>query len=140
MERFMNCIFLLLLLSCCGGWGNGCCGDSCRGNGCCRNDDRGNGCGCRETGRGNRMDGCCDGRDRADRGCGDRDHDRHHESRHSEPCCREQERPCPEPEPCGCAREERACDCDGPSSGIIPPPWQEYPRFPRRDNGENCES
>ena len=27
---------------------------------------------------------------------------------------------------------------DAPSSGIIPPPWQDYPRFPRRDNGEDC--
>ncbi len=114
----MNCIFLLLLLGCCGGWGND--------RGC------GNGCGC-GNGR-----GCCG---RPEQGRGGR-----HEHRHD---CHEKERPrcepcndgCaarPAPEPCGCAREERECGCDAPSSGIIPPPWQDYPRFPRRDNGEDC--
>lgn len=32
---------------------------------------------------------------------------------------------------------EREC-CDVP--GMIPSPWQEYPKFPRRDNGEECDA
>ncbi len=120
----MNCIFLLLLLGCYGGCGNG--------RGC------GNGCGCW-----NGMD-CCGRPERG--GCHEHRHHRHEKEK---PCCEPRndgcggrddgrERPCCEPEPCGCAREERECGCDAPSSGIIPPPWQDYPRFPRRDNGEDC--
>ena len=111
----MNCIVLLLLLSCCG-CGNGSCG---------------NGCGCRGTGHGNRMDCATPHHRRArhgDSGCG----------RKPEPCGCEPERPCPKPEPCGCAREER--ECDAPSSGLIPPPWQDYPKFPHRDEECGCES
>lgn len=137
----MNCIFLLLLLGCCGGWGNGCagntgCGNGCRRNDGCERDNRRDDCGCMETGRGNRTertDSCRDGmeRDRRGRDGGDC-------CRKPEPCGCEQERPCQEPAPCGCAREER--ECEGTSSAIIPPPWQDYPKFPRRDNGECCES
>ena len=98
----MNCIFLLLLLGCCGGWGN---------EGCC-----GNGCGC-----GDRREDCCRRRPEP---CGC--------ERRPEPCDCDRERPCHGPEPCGCGQEG--------SSGLIPPPWQDYPKFPHRDNGENCEA
>nr|WP_300835451.1 hypothetical protein [uncultured Acetatifactor sp.] len=128
MENCMNCIVLLLLLSCCGGWGNDCgCGNRCGcGNGrdCCGRQEHRHGCHEKER-------PCSDG-------CGARD------GRRERPCCEPYDDGCgrerPRCEPCddGCGREERDCGCDAPSSGMIPPPWQDYPKFPRRDNGEDC--
>lgn len=125
MEKRMNCIILLLLLSCCGGCGSDCgCGNNCRpvrrmADGC------GTGTGRRESGR--RPEPC---------GCEER-----RPCREPEPCGCEENRPCREPEPCGC-EENRPCrepePCDNP--GMIPPPWQEYPKFPRRNGCEDCES
>lgn len=37
---------------------------------------------------------------------------------------------------CSCGQPESQ-SCDG--SGMIPPPWQEYPQFPRRNGGEDCD-
>lgn len=111
----MNCIILLFLLGCCGGWGNGCrgmgsCGCAGRnireGQCCGRTEERGN-CGCREERRHCKEEGC---------GC---------EDRHSHE------------EDCGCERRERE-SCAVP--GMIPPPWQEYPGFPRRDEKDDCDS
>ncbi len=127
----MNCFILLLLLSCCR-CGNGCSGGGCgcmSGDSCCRREGRRNsdrGCGsCRqEMGR---KPGCREERDVHD-GCGCREERHDHDG-------------------CGCREEKRdhdGCDCrenDGREmQGMIPPPWQEYPRFPRRDGGGDCES
>lgn len=121
----MNCIILLFLLGCCGGWGNGCgrtgncgCGgrSGCGGQNCGRMGNMRN-CGCREEEQ-RQEDGDC--------GC-EESHDHHHHHHHHEQ----------EEEGCGCERNERE-SCDVP--GMIPPPWQEYPSFPRRDNQDNCES
>lgn len=147
----MNCIILLLLLGCCGGWGNesgcsdncGCCGrsDKRERSDCARKrpepcDRRPEPCGC----DGRREEPCDRGRERSCPGPERCNTERESNccDRRPDPCDCERERPCREPEPCGCAREER--DCDAPSSGLIPPPWQDYPRFPRRDNGDGCES
>lgn len=99
----MNCIILLLLLSCCGWGGNTGCGCGCRRSGCCgdarpRREEKPER---RECGRQPRPD-------REDEGCG-----------------------------CGGSRKENE-HCDMP--GMIPPPWQEYPGFPRRDEGCGCDS
>ncbi len=113
----MNCIILLLLLSCCGGWGNG---------GTCCN-------------AGNNVN-CCGRENRRDRGMCGRGPDRR-------------------PEECGCAEEkpscenrDRDCDCERNErererencdvSGMVPPPWQEYPGLSRRDNRDDndCDS
>ncbi len=119
----MNCIVLLLLLSCCGGWGNG---GGCTGN-----------CGC-----GNRHDHTDCRRPGHNHGCRPMPCDCHEKERPCcEPCddgCRKQ-KPCCGPEPDRCAKEERECGCDSPSSGMIPPPWQDYPKFPRRDEDCGCE-
>lgn len=127
----MNCFILLLLLSCCR-CGNGCSGGGCgcmSGDSCCRREGRRNsdrGCGsCRqEMGR---KPGCREERHDHD-GCGCREERHDHDG-------------------CGCREERRdhdGCDCrenDGREmQGMIPPPWQEYPRFPRRDGGGDCES
>lgn len=151
----MNCIILLLLLGCCGGWGNDGCGrmtnrgNCCGREACCnkmpdrrdRDCDRREPCG-RDCDRDcDREDSCRGDRDRdCDRGdsCrGDRGRDcdrrescgRERENRQDDCCCEERSA-------CGCAQDERE-SCDVP--GMIPPPWQEYPRFPRRDRGEDCE-
>lgn len=125
----MNCIILLFLLGCCGGWGNGCgrscgchscgcdcdrCGDGGRGNcGCGRADD------CRGNGRGRgTMPGCCDRRDSDRRGGCEEEHHHKHED-------------------CGCAADSRE-SCGVP--GMIPPPWQEYPGFSHRDDRDDCEA
>lgn len=127
----MNCIFLLLLLGCCGGRGNDC---------CCMPAGR-NSCGNRRCGgscerdcdmpKCDRPRHCHERRecDRREPGCTD-------PCRRQEECCCEEKRPCREAEGCGCAREERD-GCDSP--GMIPPPWQEYPKFPRRDCDADCE-
>ena len=127
----MNCFILLLLLSCCR-CGNGCSGGGCgcmSGDSCCRREGRRNsdrGCGsCRqEMGR---KPGCREERHDHD-GCGCREERHDHDG-------------------CGCREERRdhdGCGCrenDGREmQGMIPPPWQEYPRFPRRDGGGDCES
>lgn len=110
----MNCIILLLLLGCCGGWGNdGCSCAACGDNGCRRGVCRGRMTERRDCGRGEPCGRDCD----RDRGRG-------------EPCGRDCDRDC------GCAQDDRE-SCDVP--GMIPPPWQEYPKFPRRDRGEDCE-
>ncbi len=106
----MNCIILLLLLGCCGGWrygGGNCCGE--------RNVNCGGRRGSRE--RCNFKEEC--GRERSQGDCG----------------CRE-ERGERDRNDCGCAREERE-RCDVP--GMIPPPWQEYPGFSHRDKGDDCD-
>ncbi len=121
----MNCIVLLFLLGCCGGWGNrsGCgtgnCGCGC-GNDCCGNDrDRG------------RRDGCCgNGRDVRGLPC-----DRGTPGRGRDCGCMEEHRH--EHDDCGCAADVRE-SCEVP--GMIPPPWQEYPGFHHRDGGEDCEA
>lgn len=111
----MNCIILLFLLGCCRGWGNGRNCRGCSGNACGCGARTDSGCGC---GNGRNRDMAQRNFDRGDCGCGN-----------------------PEPEDCGCRQEEREC-CDVP--GMIPPPWQDYPPFPRRDNmergnSEDCE-
>lgn len=138
----MNCVLLLLLLSCCS-WGNGC---SCNSNRSC--------CGCRTEQRGCRREArvemprreCCSGMDSGRSDSCARNMDRQAE------CCE-----CEERRGCGCEEERRGCGCeedhhehhehgdcgcmerenDGP--GMIPPPWQDYPRFPRRDRGDECD-
>ena len=135
----MNCIILLFLLSCCGGWGNGCGMSYSDGNSCgtcsCGNRDNcghGNGCG-RTGGEHHHGRGGSDRRGPEGRECGRQKECCCQEER---PCC-EEERPCREADECGCGREDR----DGREApGMIPPPWQEYPRFPRRDGGEDCEA
>lgn len=111
----MNCIILLLLLGCCGGWGDNGCGCSAPGRGC---GDAGKGC---HAGRRPERKGP----DRMGRpgpcGCEE-----------EKPCCEERERECD----CECDRSG-AGDCGGP--GMIPPPWQDYPKFPRRDGEDCCE-
>lgn len=114
----MNCIILLLLLGCCGG-GNGC-GTSDRNRCCgtCHNDCR-------------RMNGCQ--RDMTP-GCREEKRCEREREMRRDDCC-EEERHDYDREGCGCA--QRGNDgCEGP--GMIPPPWQEYPRFPRRDKEEGC--
>ena len=151
----MNCFILLLLLSCCR-CGNGCSGGGCgcmSGDSCCRREGRRNsdrGCGsCRqEMGR---KPGCREERHDHD-GCGCREERHDHdgcgcceERRDHDGCgCREERH---DHDGCGCREERRdhdGCDCrenDGREmQGMIPPPWQEYPRFPRRDGGGDCES
>lgn len=114
----MNCIILLFLLGCCGGWGNGCCGRGCGGRRSCGCDHVDERCGSgRERGA---MPGCCDRRDsgrRNDCGC---EEERRHEH-----------------EDCGCAADARE-SCEVP--GMIPPPWQEYPRFSHRQDKDDCEA
>ncbi|MCI9436679.1 MAG: hypothetical protein HFH85_05835 [Lachnospiraceae bacterium] len=111
----MNCFILLLLLGCCG-WGNGCSGSGCNGCGMRRNDCcRGNG-GRRDITPGCREDRCCE------RECDQR----------CESCCEEKPH---DHDDCGCGQRGND-NCEGP--GMIPPPWQEYPRFPRRDRDEDC--
>lgn len=109
----MNCIILLLLLSCCGGWGGSGCAMTCNDN-CC--------------GRG----GSTCGRDMDKRKPDRRDF----RERHGDCGCKE-ERPGRDECDCGCPKKEHE-SCDVP--GMIPPPWQEYPAFPRRDNREDCDS
>ncbi len=113
----MNCIILLLLLSCCGCGRGGCCedvrpyrdGKHDRGNGCRREEGRREDC---------RREDC-----------------RREERREKEECgCREPRR---EGGDCGGPRHEKE-RCDSP--GMIPPPWQEYPGFPHRDDRCGCES
>ena len=113
----MNCFILLLLLGCCRG-----------GNGCQVSDNRGCGCGehrsdCRRTDdcRRDTMPGC------RGENCCERERDKRSDS------CREEERH--DHDDCGCAQRGND-DCEGP--GMIPPPWQEYPRFPRRDKDNDC--
>lgn len=144
MEKCMNCIILLLLLSCCGGCG----GDRGCGNNCrpVRREDRMEDCGC-GTGTGRRESGRREsGRRPEPCGCEERRSCREPEPcgceerrpcREQEPCGCEERRPCREPEPCRCDERERE-GCDSP--GMIPPPWQEYPKFPRRNDCEDCES
>ncbi len=152
----MNCFILFLLLRCCG-WGSGCgcrtersgcgCGRGMSGRGCCegmgsgRNDSCGRDmgrqqecCECREERRGC---GCEDIRnDRGGCGCEDVRNDRGgcEEERRGCGCGREEDRH--DHDGCGCTERENNSD----SSGMIPPPWQDYPRFPRRDNGNECDS
>lgn len=112
----MNCLILILLLSCCGGWGNGC---------CVKND-------CRTD-----MD-CCARRER---------NSSERRNRPEEPCGRMPDR---KPDDCGCAEERSGrgkddCGCEHGEKescdiGMIPPPWQEYPRFPHHGDNEECES
>lgn len=145
MEKLMNCFLLLFLLSCCG-WGNGCSCNSSRSSCGCRMEQRG---GCRDTRAemsGRECRGSMDSR-RND-SCG-RDM-----GRQAECCeCKEEGRGCGCEEErrghgsCGCEEDNHdhgGCSCmerentsDGP--GMIPPPWQEYPKFPRRDRGEECD-
>lgn len=112
----MNCIIVLLLLSCCGGWGSNGCGisDNC---GCNSNRE----CGCRNS-RGHSCRRESEGRNNEGRGCEPVMPFRDHHERMSEDC--------------GCGQPDDK-NCDGP--GMIPPPWQEYPQFPRRGGGETCD-
>ncbi len=138
----MNCIILLLLLSCCSGWGDSGCGnrsgagclsdrrDTCRGDSGRRggrgNNDR------RDNDRrdGNRMQedcGCMEGRN-SNEGRNSMEERRSREEKHAH-----------ENSDCGCENEMENRE----TRGIIPPPWQEYPGFPRRDgknDGDDCES
>lgn len=110
----MNCLILILLLGCCGGWGNSCCatrsGEICSGKS-----------GRNFQGRKFPVEEPCSGRT----------------NRMPEDCGCRQERFEAKNDACGCERDEReSCDV-----GMIPPPWQEYPKFPHHhdDEGE-CES
>lgn len=111
----MNCIILLFLLSCCGGWGNG---------GCC--------CG--------RNNNCCPDCRRASNCCG-KEPIRPLSDRKQDDCGCEEESHSPHDNDCGCESNERERECCD-VSGMVPPPWQEYPSFPRRDNKNegDCES
>ncbi|MCI9141829.1 MAG: hypothetical protein HFH87_04295 [Lachnospiraceae bacterium] len=115
----MNCLILILLLGCCGGWGN---------NSCYRTDNCGS---CRKE---------C-GMNLPRRKCPPK-----------EPCGR---RPDRTPDSCGCQEERAVCKeempcCDNFSRdqnerescdiGLIPPPWQDYPKFPHHDDDGECES
>ena len=139
----MNCIFLLLLLGCCG-QGNDC-GCQNGGRSGCGNGNGMSGCGCgkeprrRAPERRGGKEPCGCEKEPCGRGLEPRECDRRPEpcDRRPEPCGCEEERPCRKEERCGCMDGERSGG-DGP--GLIPPPWQEYPQFPRRDNRENCES
>lgn len=65
-----------------------------------------------------RMNDCCDGRNSGrmnDCGC-EEEHNHDHDD-------------------CGCSANNRE-SCEVP--GMIPPPWQEYPAFPRRDRNDGC--
>ncbi|MCI8286747.1 MAG: hypothetical protein HFH89_03625 [Lachnospiraceae bacterium] len=114
----MNCLILILLLGCCGGWGNNSCG--------CRTKNDSNCCGectvnpprkkCPPKEPCGRRPDTCDCREERD-------------------CCRE-EKPCCDKNPCDCEQNER----EGCDMGLIPPPWQDYPKFPHHDNREDCES
>ncbi len=135
----MNCIFILLLLSCCGN--NGGCGCGCdRGRGITERDcDDRHG----HHGRGERRPsgpdcGCGERRPAGpDCGCEER--------RPAGPDCGCEERRFPGPKPDrDCAREgaremreeqqERSCDI----SDMIPPPWKDYPPMPKHDDCD-CE-
>lgn len=134
----MNCFILLLLLGCCcGNGGNrsgrtGCCCEEHRhdcgcGNGC-RKDRRPGG---REDGCGRRPE-CCEDNCRRDTTPGCREEKCCERERRCDPCREEERR---DRDDCGCS--QRGNDgCEGP--GMIPPPWQEYPRFPHRDKNDDC--
>lgn len=117
----MNCIILLLLLSCCSGWGNG--------GGCCNgwnNNDGCGDCGCRVPVR---------------RAPERRGPERRGADRRPDECCCEEEKH--SRDNCGCEKEERERERESCEvQGMIPPPWQEYPGFPRRESrsDENCDA
>lgn len=108
----MNWIILLLLFGCgsCG------CGNDC---GCGRMNDcgcgRGSDCGCR------RDNDCGCGNNRRECACA------RQAVREAKEDAREALRDVRE------AKEREQAVCDGP--GMVPPPWQDYPPMPRRDNG-----
>ncbi len=70
------------------------------------------------------------------------DSDRRRPNRRPDDCCCEEERAPRRDNDCCCEQKEREHEherCD--VSGMVPPPWQEYPGLPRRDNmnGEDCD-
>ena len=117
----MNCIILLLLLGCCGGWGNDCCGcATCGDNGCRGRMTERRDCGRREP---------C-GRD-CDRDCG-----------RGEPCGRDCDRDCGRGEPCGrdcdrdCDRRQNDCGCeDRMTAAVKTAPAQAGTAAARRTKG-----
>lgn len=117
----MNWIILLLLFGCGGfggscGRGNDCCGSCGRMNDCCGSCGRMNDC-CGNCGRGN------------DCGCGNNCREcasARQAVREAKEDAREALRDVRE------AKEREQAVCDGP--GMVPPPWQDYPPMPRRDN------
>lgn len=115
----MNCILVLLLLGCCGGWGNG------NGCDCCAVPY--DNCDCR---RGARRESC-DGRN-----SGFGNPDRRNHGRRPDGCGCEKVPPVRESSDCGCGQNDR--EDNGP--GLIPPPWQDYPKFSHHDNCDDCES
>lgn len=145
----MNCIILLFLLGCCGGWGNG------RGNCCCNNGCRGNDndCGCRQNGcrNGRNRENCCR-EDSVRDGCGCQEERHCHKEddcgcreerrrNREDDCGCQRERHHHKEEDCDCQEERNRCGCEAREScdvpGMVPPPWQDYPPFPRRDNRED---
>lgn len=124
----------MLLLGCCGN--NSCDCDkkrreSARGTCECRERNERNcdsGCGCREERREERRDcdndcGCREGRRRDNNDCNcarEAARDAVRDAKEAVRDAREAVRD---------AREQ----CD--ASGMVPPPWQDYPPMPRRDNG-----
>ena len=123
MVKYMNCLWIILLLACFGGCGNngGCGSNSGRSNGGRNNN---NSCGCDGGGQRNRcsravenaVDEC--GSERAVmRTLRERDGD-----------CRPEMPSCPE------ARENNSCDVPG----MNPPHWQDFPEVSRGSSRDDC--